>query len=266
MTQETSPISLKDKKRITLVDTARLILENNTLLIWFFIIIFISFVVTIFSFSFFTSIVERYSVFPWNNPLIKEVPEPSDSFVFIFWWIGFQIHLIISKCITFYFSFAISFAVASPFYAMLSTATEDILNNKNMPLSEQFNIEMLLPYIIASLKLSGAIFLISFLLFLLNFIPLFGQLVIFIIIAAMNAAAIMGIIFWGKGLSISDSIKWFLKNWQISLEIAFIPSFFALIPIINTFLMAFVVPFFIVHGTLAFLPSTKKNTTESNAS
>jgi len=165
---------------------------------------------------------------------------------------------IVVNVLLFYLSFAVSYALVSPLYSFISMIAENVYFGK-----PEDDAELSLPGVIEdikqALKASAAVLVLGISAFFIGFVPVLGQILAFVLCFFMNALLIFDFVTSRRRWKFVRKAKWLLMHPSIALKTALLPSLISLIPVVNTILMPFLFPVFVVHATMNFAFEETKN-------
>ncbi len=251
MTQEISRSSLKGRKGfLSIGEGFRFFISNKPLLFSTIFIVLITFLVSMIAQSWVGTIISDRGLFFWNQPLLSAW---YSYFAWVAWWLVYGVYVIVARILAFYISFMVAYTCSAPFYSILSTMTEKRFNGFSIDENEPLFSAKLLTDIVEALKLTLMVFLLAVVAFFLNWIPLFGQLLSFVLFIFMNALIFVDYAASRRRWTLGRKFDWLVRNKGLSVRIGLIPTAASMIPFFNIFLMVFLFPFFTVYGTLNFL-------------
>lgn len=165
--------------------------------------------------------------------------------------IGGWIVKILTSLLALYLSIQLSYAFMSSAYSFLSDAAEDIyLVN---PVEDQpFSITAILKDTAEGLKFSAFSIVLIGIAFLLNFIPLLGPALVFIMYATFMSTMFLDAVMSRRLMNAKEKLRWIQSNKLLALRIGIIPMLVSLIPIGGIFVLSFIFPVMIVYATLNF--------------
>jgi CysZ protein len=167
-------------------------------------------------------------------------------------WLVFKyLFLFITRIIAFYLAFLVSYCLTSPGYIFLSSAVEKIYLNR------QRNGNMRIANIIVDLwegiKIGLLGILVTFIALALNFIPVVGQIMAFLIYVFYSALMFIDYPASSRNWTLAHKINWIRTYYRRSWRIGILPALISMVPFINIPLMAIFFPLFTVHTTLNFI-------------
>ena len=168
------------------------------------------------------------------------------------WWIIKILFKAIVIIVSFYVSFVISYTACSPIYSFISIIAEDIHFGKPDD-DADFTFEGIVEDVFQAMKIAGITVLFSIGAFLINFIPVIGQVLAIAIYVWANSLMLIDFPASRRRWPIKRKLLWTKNNPIASLRIGALPTFLSMIPFVNIIFMAFFFPLMVVHSTLNFV-------------
>ncbi len=164
---------------------------------------------------------------------------------------GAWLFKIVVNVLLFYLAFIISYALVSPLYSFISMIAEDVYFGKPQDDAE-LSIEGAIEDVKQALKVTFAALILGIAAFFIGFVPVFGQVIAFLICFCINALLVFDFVTSRRRWSFVQKVKWIVMHPAVSVKTAFLPSLVSFIPVVNTILTAFLFPVFVVHATMSF--------------
>ncbi len=240
-----------EKKYISLSESINFFFRNKSMLFASFIIIAITFMVSIIAQSLVGDLVEHSGFFLVNEPA-KPVDLIGEIWSFA-WTLLHGLYIVFVRITVFYITFFIAYTFSSPLYSLISFFTEKIFKGGRVDDDVPLSFDQAVKDIIEALKLTIVVFAVSIASFFVSAIPLFGPLISFGGFVMINALILFDFAAARKGWSLKKKIQWTWNNKVTSFKIGFIPALVSMIPIFNIFFLVFIYPVFTVYGTLNFI-------------
>ncbi len=172
------------------------------------------------------------------------------------WLIIRYLFLLVTRIASFYLAFLLSYCLTSPGYVFLSGAVEKIFVNRQEKHYMDFralNISIFFIDLWEGIKIGLVGVLMTFVALAVNFIPIVGQMLVFIIYVFYSALMFIDYPASNRHWSLRQKINWVLSHYPISIKIGILPALISMIPVINIMFMALLFPLFTVHTTLNFI-------------
>lgn len=166
-------------------------------------------------------------------------------------WVVFKwVFIVISRIISFYIAFLISYCLTTPGYTFLSNSVEKI--QSDIELGEGFSLHGLSVDLLEGCKIG--LFGIGVTIFALavNFIPGIGQVLVFLLYSYYSCLMFIDYPASSRRWSLGNKIKWLKDNSFPAFRLGYLPAIISMIPVLNVFLMALFFPLLTVHSTLNF--------------
>lgn len=168
------------------------------------------------------------------------------------WVVAKYLYLIISRIVTFYLSFLLSYSMTSPGYAFLSSAAEKIHAGEHFDPDAAFTLTGIIRDIIEGIKIALLGVLVTLIAICINFIPGLGQLGVFLLYTYYSALMFLDYPASRRRWSLGQKIQWLRKQRWSSFKIGVLPAFVSMVPLVNVFLMSLFFPLLTIHATLNF--------------
>ncbi|MBB5347519.1 CysZ protein [Desulfoprunum benzoelyticum] len=168
------------------------------------------------------------------------------------WVTGKWFLLVISRIFAFYLSFLFSYSLTTPGYVLLSTATEKVQLGKHFDPDDGFSLRGALIDLVEGIKIGLYGVLVAFVALLVNFIPVIGQVVVFLLYTYYSALMFIDYPASRRRWTLSRKIGWISANRVVSFRLGFVPAVLSMVPFLNIFLLALLFPILTIHATLNF--------------
>lgn len=163
------------------------------------------------------------------------------------------LYLVISRVIAFYLAFLIAFTLTSPGYVLLSTSAEKLhAEDKFSDQEDGLSLRNISLDLLEGVKIGMIGLIITPIVLLVNFIPIIGQVVGFVLYTYYSALMFVDYPSSRRRWSLGKKIRWIVKRKWISFRIGLLPAMISLVPIVNIFFMALLFPLLTIHTTLNF--------------
>jgi CysZ protein len=169
-------------------------------------------------------------------------------FLLILRWI----FIAVANIISFYIAFLFAYCLTTPGYTLLSSAVEKIHLGQKYQMEEEFSFHGLLIDLVEGCKIGLFGFGITIAALFINFIPVLGQLLVFLLYSFYSCLMFIDYPSSRRRWTLGKKLLWLRKNPIISFRLGFLPALISLIPILNIFFMALFFPILTVHATLNF--------------
>ncbi len=238
---------LDDPPLITFKDTAKHIISDGKLPVFFLasalIMIFISIFLYHVVFSFISGLTAPFYSIP---PLVEEWYH---HFRLLGWSVLKFFFNMSTTVFIFYVTFLIAYVLCSPLYSFISFVSENIFEGKPEE-DNEFSFDFVHEDILQSLKLAGLSAGVILYLFFVNFVPVIGQILVFFLYPVLNTFLLIDFFAARKGWTFMSRFMWLKKNWFMVFVMGGIVMFITLIPLANNILAAFAFPFFVVYSSI----------------
>jgi len=168
------------------------------------------------------------------------------------WIVSKWLFLIITRIFSFYISFLLAYSLTSPGYVLLSTAAEKLQMGDRFNPEGSLTLQGILTDLAEGLKIGLYGVLVTFVALLVNFIPILGQLIVFLLYTYYSALMFIDYPASRRRWSLRRKISWISSNRSIAFKLGFVPALLSMIPLLNVFLLALLFPLLTVHATLNF--------------
>lgn len=181
------------------------------------------------------------------------------------WVVMKYLFLIITRITSFYLAFLVSYCLTTPGYIFLSGAVEKTYERKNIHMDQQekhdinfktsriSRISIILTDLLEGIKIGLIGILVTIVALAVNFIPIIGQMLVFLIYVFYSALMFIDYPASNRHWTLGQKINWVGSHYRRSLRIGILPAMISMIPFINILFMALFFPLFTVHTTLNFV-------------
>ncbi len=183
------------------------------------------------------------------------------------WLVLKWLYIFISRIVAFFLAFIIAYSLTTPGYALLSTTAEKIHAGKDFEMDEGLSVKGLLLDLIEGIKIGGFGIIVTIAALFANFIPVIGQLVVFLLYVYYSALMFLDYPASRRRWSLGRKLGWLMQHSNHTIRLGILPAIVSMIPLVNIFLMALLFPFLTVHATLNFATqqsSQEQQTTRRN--
>lgn len=168
------------------------------------------------------------------------------------WTAGKWLMLLITRIISFYISFLLAYSLTTPGYVLLSTAAEKLHMGDRFNPEDSLTLRGMLTDLAEGLKIGMYGVLVTFVALLVSFIPILGQLVVFLLYTFYSALMFIDYPASRRRWTLHRKISWVSSNRSTAFRLGFVPALLSMIPLLNVFLLALLFPLLTVHATLNF--------------
>jgi CysZ protein len=195
--------------------------------------------------SFFTTppVVEHF----WHWPLLW-------SWTVIKWFV-----FVISRVVSFYLAFVLAYCLTTPGYVFLSTWSGNLYTDKAVEGEAGVSLAGALVDLREGLKIGGIGLLVTLIALLANLIPVIGQITVFVLYVYYSALMFVDFPSSRYRWTLGQKISWVQKNRSLCFRLGLLPAVISMLPVLNVFLMALLLPLFTIHTTLNFLSVERRH-------
>ena len=168
------------------------------------------------------------------------------------WWVVKVLFKAIVIIVSFYVSFVVAYTVCSPLYSFISIIAEDIHFGRPDD-DADFSFEGVVEDIFQAMKIAGITALLSVSAFLINFIPVIGQILAISVYVWANSLMLIDFPASRRRWPMKRKLLWTKENPIASIRIGALPTLLSMIPFVNIIFLAFLFPLMVVHSTLNFV-------------
>ncbi len=168
------------------------------------------------------------------------------------WLILKWLYLFTTRIIAFYLAFIIAYTITTPGYVVLSTAAEKLQAGEKYAMDDDLSLGGVLLDLWEGLKIAGFGIVVTVAALLANFIPLFGQIIAFLLYTYYSALMFLDYPASRRRWSLRRKLGWLGKYRGHCFRLGLFPALISMIPIVNIFFIALLFPILTVHATLNF--------------
>lgn len=183
------------------------------------------------------------------------------------WYLLKWLYLFITRIVAFYLAFLVAYSLSTPGYVVLSTAAEKLHAGDKFELDDGLTLRGVLLDLLEGIKIAGFGILVTIAALAANFIPLFGQIIAFLMYTYYSALMFLDYPASRRRWSLGRKLAWLKTNSRLSLRLGLFPALISMIPLLNIFLIALLFPLLTVHATLNFtsLELHRQNSLKENS-
>ena len=175
----------------------------------------------------------------------------------IWGWIKYQgwtvfkwVFIMVSKIISFYIAFLISYCCTTPGYCFLSASVENM--QSGLENEEKFSLQGFTVDLIEGCKIGIFGLIVTCIALAINFIPGIGQVLVFLVYSFYSCLMFIDFPASRRRWPLGKKLKWLKDNPFSAFRLGYLPAVISIIPVLNVFLMAVLFPLLTVHATLNF--------------
>ncbi len=169
----------------------------------------------------------------------------------LFWGLKW-LYLILSRIVAFYLAFLVAYTFTTPGYVLLSTLAEKLHAGERFELEEGISMKNLIYDLFEGLKIAMLGLIITPIVLLVNFIPIIGQIIGFLLYTYYSALMFVDYPSSRRRWSLGQKINWLRSHKKICFRLGLMPAIVSMVPVINVFFMAILSPLLTIHATLNF--------------
>jgi len=169
------------------------------------------------------------------------------------WVILKYLFLMITRIAAFYLAFLTAYCLTSPGYVFLSGTAEHIYLGRKGTQQTRLTPVTLLIDLWEGIKIGVVGLLVTFVALAANFIPVVGQVLVFLIYVFYSALMFIDYPASNQRWSLGQKMNWVRTHCRRSFRLGIFPALVSLMPVINIMFMALLFPLFTVHTTLNFI-------------
>ena len=158
-----------------------------------------------------------------------------------------------TRIAAFYLAFLTAYCLTSPGYVFLSGTAEHIYLGRKDRQQNRLSPIFLLVDLWEGIKIGIVGLLVTVVALAVNFIPVVGQALVFLIYVFYSALMFIDYPASNNRWSLGQKMDWVRVNPGRSFRLGIFPALISLIPLINVLFMALFFPVFTVHTTLNFI-------------
>ncbi len=169
------------------------------------------------------------------------------------WVVLHWLFLITSRVIAFYLAFLLAYCLTSPGYVLLSFLAGNRFTGKARAGEAAMTFTGFAVDLWEGIKIGMVGILATTLAFIVNFIPIIGQALAFLVYTYYSALMFIDFPASRYRWHLGQKVGWVFRNTRASFLLGVLPAAITMIPVLNIFLMALLFPVFTVHTTLNYL-------------
>jgi CysZ protein len=162
------------------------------------------------------------------------------------------LYLFITRIVAFYLAFIVAYTLTTPGYALLSTAAEKLQAGDGFEMDDGLSFRGIAIDLWEGLKIAGFGIIVTIAALAANFIPVFGQVIAFLLLIYYSALMFLDYPASRRRWSLGRKIAWLKRYKGHSFRLGLFPALVSMIPLLNIFLIAMLFPLLTVHATLNF--------------
>jgi len=241
----------KQTRWIPLYTSLAFLLKNPRLLTWSVLLIILTGGLTWIGYLESITLVDS-----WVGNFFQHPPQTSGIWGWLLgsgWLLLKYLFLAISRVVAFYLAFLLAYTLTTPGYVFLSSATEKKYLGGTLDSESGNRLANIITDLIEGGKIAALGLLVTLLALALNFIPLAGQGLVFLLYTFYSALMFVDYPASNRRWSLGQKTAWLNKHKTRAIRLGLLPALISFIPIINVLFMAFLFPLFTVHTTLNFV-------------
>jgi CysZ protein len=168
------------------------------------------------------------------------------------WVFSHWIYIIVTRIISFYFSFLLAYCLISPGYAYLSLSVEKSFSGGFVDNEGDFSVKGICMDLVEGCKIGLLGIAVTFLAFIINFFPVFGQILVFFLYSYYSCLMFIDYPAARRRWTLGRKVKWLRNNSFSAFRLGFFPALISMIPVLNIFFMALLFPLLTIQSTLNF--------------
>jgi CysZ protein len=169
-------------------------------------------------------------------------------------WTALQwVFLVLSRVVAFYLAFLAAYCLTTPGYVFLSTWAGNRYSPKAGDGEAAFNLGGILIDLREGVKIGALGLLVTMVALLVNFIPIIGQAAVFGLYVFYSALMFVDFPASRYRWSLGRKLRWVDAHRYQCFRLGLLPAVVSMIPLLNVFLMALLLPLLTIHTTLNFL-------------
>jgi CysZ protein len=192
----------------------------------------------------------------WTAPFFQHPPEHGGWIGWLQgkgWIVARYLFLAVSRITAFYLAFLVAYCCTSPGYVFLASATEKKYLGNRLAREERSGLRTILIDLVEGCKIGMVGLLVTVVALIVNFIPVAGQGLVFLLYAFYSALMFIDYPASNRHWSLGKKFAWIRQHKDRAIRLGLLPALLSLVPILNILLMALFFPLFTVHTTLNFL-------------
>jgi CysZ protein len=170
-------------------------------------------------------------------------------------WIVF----VISRVVAFYLAFVLAYCLTTPGYVFLSTWAGNVYTDNAGEGEAGFTLAGFVIDLREGAKIGGIGLLVTVAALFANFIPVLGQVTVFVLYVYYSALMFVDFPSSRYRWTLGQKICWVRRYRNQCFRLGLLPALISMVPVLNVFLMALLLPLFTIHTTLNFLGVERKH-------
>ena len=168
------------------------------------------------------------------------------------WLVAKYLYVLVTRIIAFFLAFLLAYTLTTPFYSFLSNSAEKIFWGKEFQEDDGFSLAGIVKDLFEGAKIAIFGLLITVVALAVGFIPIVGQLAVFLIYTFYSALMFVDYPASRRRWGLGKKLLWLRHYSGHTFRLGLIPAAVSMIPLLNVFLLAFIFPLFTVHAALNF--------------
>lgn len=169
------------------------------------------------------------------------------------WTLLKWVFLFLSRGVAFYLAFIASYSLTTPGYAYLSAWAGNRYCAQAGEGEAVFSLAGALVDLREGIKIGAMGLVVTAVALLANFIPLIGQVAVFVLYAYYSALMFVDYPTSRYRWTLGQKLGWLRLHARPAFRLGLFPALISMVPVLNIFLMALCFPLFTIHTTLNFL-------------
>lgn len=168
------------------------------------------------------------------------------------WLVLKWLYLFTTRIVAFYLAFLLAYTVTTPGYVFLSASAEKLQAGDRYEEDAPLTVRGVLLDLYEGLKIAIFGVVVTVVALLVNFIPLLGQILAFLLYTYFSALMFLDYPASRRRWSLGTKLAWLKKHGGHSFRLGLLPALVSMIPVLNIFVIALLFPVLTVHATLNF--------------
>lgn len=168
------------------------------------------------------------------------------------WLVLKWLYLFTTRIVAFYLAFMLAYTVTTPGYVFLSASTEKLQAGELYEEDAPLTVTGVLLDLYEGLKIAIFGVVVTVAALLVNFIPLLGQILAFLLYTYFSALMFLDYPASRRRWSLGTKLAWLKQHGGHSFRLGLLPALVSMIPVLNIFIIALLFPVLTVHATLNF--------------
>lgn len=175
------------------------------------------------------------------------------------WVVLRWLFLLVTRIIAFYLAFLLAYSLTSPGYVFLSFLTGNRYSGQVKEGEATMTVKGFFVDLWEGLKIAVVGVLATIVAFAVNFLPVIGQAMAFLIYVFYSSLMFIDFPSSRYRWTLGQKMGWINSHRGQALRMGLLPAAISMIPLINVFFMALLFPLFTVHSTLNYLNIEGRN-------